>query len=148
MSDGEVFEFCSRGNKAPNNPGPHGKKPQRKTVTKRAVDALKPGTMIADDEVRGFVARRLPSGTVTYGYRYMNADGAQRWLPLGLHGKLTPDNARTLAKKAAGQVATARTLSPIIAQRSECRGAIRIASVKVAMHSGATARAASIICWS
>jgi hypothetical protein len=41
------------------------KKPRRKTITKRAVDALGPGESIADDEVRGFVVRRMPSGTVT-----------------------------------------------------------------------------------
>jgi integrase len=44
---------------------------------------------------------------VTYGLRY-RADGVQRWLPLGLHGQITPDTARTLAKKRAGEVADGR----------------------------------------
>jgi integrase len=81
------------------------KTPQREKITKRAVDALQVGQSIADTEVRGFVVRRLPSGTVTYGYRYSNAAGTQRWLPLGLHGKITADQARTLAKKATGLAA-------------------------------------------
>lgn len=84
------------------------KKPARETITKRAVDAMRPGDIIADDEVRGFVIRCLPSGTRTYGFRYVNAAGKQRWLPLGLHGSVTPDGARRAARKAAGQVADGR----------------------------------------
>lgn len=81
------------------------KKPTRGAITKRTVDAMQPGDIIADDEVRGFVVRCLPSGTRTYGFRYVNAAGRQRWLPLGLHGSVTPDGARRGARKAAGQVA-------------------------------------------
>jgi integrase-like protein/Arm domain-containing DNA-binding protein len=78
-------------------------------ITKRTVDTLRPGESVADAEVRGFVVRRLPSGTVTYGYRYRTKGaGEQRWLPLGLHGQITPDQARELAKKRAGEVADAR----------------------------------------
>jgi integrase len=74
-------------------------------ITKRAVDALRPGQSIADIEVKGFIVRRLPSGTVSYGYRFRNREGKQRWVPIGLHGQITPDQARTLAKKRAGEVA-------------------------------------------
>ena len=63
---------------------------------------------MSDSEIRGFVARRLPSGTVTYGYRYRDRGGRQRWLPLGLHGSITPDQARELAKQRAGEVAGGR----------------------------------------
>ncbi len=76
-------------------------------ITKAAVDALKPGDILADTEVKGFVARRLPSGVITYGLRYRVA-GKQRWLALGLHGRVTPDKARRLAKKGAGEVAEDR----------------------------------------
>lgn len=51
----------------------------QKTITKRAVDALKPGGIIADDAVLGFLARRLPSGLLTYGYRYRKY-GQLRWI--------------------------------------------------------------------
>jgi len=74
-------------------------------ITKRAVDVLRPGQSIADTEVKGFVVRCLPSGTVSYGYRFRNRKGEQRWVPIGLHGQITPDQARTLAKKRAGEVA-------------------------------------------
>ena len=76
-------------------------------ITKAAVDALKAGDILADTEVKGFVARCLPSGVVTYGLRYRVA-GKQRWLALGLHGRVTPDKARRLAKKGAGEVAVNR----------------------------------------
>ena len=76
-------------------------------ITKAAVDALKPGDILADTDVKGFVARRLPSGIITYGLRYRVAR-KQRWLALGLHGRVTPDSARRLAKKKVGAVADDR----------------------------------------
>ena len=79
----------------------------RRKITKAAVDALEPGDNLADTEIKGFVARRLPSGAVTYGIRYRVA-GKQRWFALGLHGRITPDKARQLAKKRMGEVADAR----------------------------------------
>ena len=45
---------------------------------------------------------------VTYGFRYRDQARKQRWLPLGLHGQITPDQARDLAKKRAGEVADDR----------------------------------------
>ena len=44
---------------------------------------------------------------VAYSYRYRFA-GKQRWVPLGLQGNITPAEARTLAKKRAGEVANGR----------------------------------------
>jgi len=76
-------------------------------ITKRTIDTLAPSAIVADSEIKGFVARRLPSGAITYGYRY-RTNGKQRWLPLGLHGRITPDEARGLAKRAAGDVAHGR----------------------------------------
>jgi integrase len=81
----------------------------RGKITKRVVDALVAGgPPLSDSEIKGFVARRLPSGTVTYGYRYRDRGGRQRWLPLGLHGSITPDQAREFAKQRAGEVASGR----------------------------------------
>lgn len=77
-------------------------------IIKTKVDRLEPGQIIYDTEIKGFVARALPSGTVTYGFRYRNAAGASRWVGLGLHGSITADQARTLAKKRAGEVADKR----------------------------------------
>jgi integrase len=88
----------------------------RNKITKAAVDALRTGHIVADTEVKGFVARRLPSGVVTYGFRYRVA-GKQRWLALGVHGRITPDMARRLAKKRAGQVADGR--DPAVERKTE-----------------------------
>jgi len=79
-------------------------------ITKRTVDALRPKSIISDDEIKGFVARRPGSGAITYGFRYRPKDGPakQRWLTLGRHGNITADEARILAKKRAGEVADAR----------------------------------------
>lgn len=75
-------------------------------ISKTQVDRMAAGQILADKEVKGFVARRLDSGAVTYGYRYRDkTTGKQRWLGLGLHGSITAEQARGLAKKAAGEVA-------------------------------------------
>jgi hypothetical protein len=79
----------------------------RRKITKATVDALESGVVLADTELRGFVARRLPSGVVTYGLRY-RAAGRQRWMALGIHGRVTPDQARKIAKQRIGEVAADR----------------------------------------
>jgi integrase len=77
-----------------------------KAITKRTIDAMKPGDIVADETVEGFVARCLPSGKITYGFRYrQRSTGKRRWIALGLHGQLTPEGARTIAQKHAGIVA-------------------------------------------
>jgi integrase len=77
-------------------------------ISKRTIDALKPGEFIADTEIKGFVARRLPSGVITYGFQYRTDNGKRPWVSLGLHGNITADEARRLAKKRAGEVADNR----------------------------------------
>lgn len=77
-------------------------------ITVKSVNDLRgrrDNKIITDTEIKGFVARYLPTGVITYGYRYRNREGKQRWLPLGLHGQITPDEARKLAKIAAAKVA-------------------------------------------
>jgi Arm DNA-binding domain len=77
----------------------------RQKISKSAVDALQPGQNLADSNPIGFVARRLPSGAITYGYRYRDKEtGQQRWIGLGLRGDITPDQARRKAFKIAAQV--------------------------------------------
>jgi integrase len=80
---------------------------KRATITKRRVDALQKGESLVDDQVRGFVVRRLRTGSITYGLRY-SSDGKQKWLSLGLHGRITPSQARELAQQRAGEVAAGR----------------------------------------
>jgi integrase len=70
-------------------------------VTKRNVDALKPSagkqTVLWDDELRSFGVRCLPSGLKVYVLKYRTQGGRQRWLTLGQHGALTPEQARIKA---------------------------------------------------
>jgi integrase len=75
-------------------------------ITKRSVDALKPPmgrhAFLWDEELRGFGVRCLPSGLKVYVLKYRTRGGRQRWLTLGQHGALTPEEAR---KKAAREKA-------------------------------------------
>jgi integrase len=67
------------------------------------------------------VARCLPSEAVTYGFRYRDkTTGKQRWLGLGIHGSITAEQARDLAKKRAGDVADHRDpVAELEAKRAE-----------------------------
>jgi hypothetical protein len=76
----------------------------RGAITKRSVEALAVGKTLYDDKIAGFLARRLPSGGISYGYRY-RANGKQPLLALGVHGSITATDARRLAQRAAGRVA-------------------------------------------
>jgi integrase len=103
----------------------------RKAITKTAVDAMKPGDLIADTKVQGFVVRCLPSGKVTYGFRYrLKNAGTRRWIALGLHGQITPDEARTIAQKHAGAVADRRDpLAEQVTARAKAKGAQTIGDI-------------------
>jgi integrase len=76
-------------------------------LTKRVVDAANPKTgdyFIWDDELRGFGLRIFPSGLKTYVAQYRK-DGRSRRIAIGVHGALTPDDARKQAKIILGDVA-------------------------------------------
>ena len=77
----------------------HGEDVMRARISKRTVDKLQPGQSIADLDVRGFTARCLPSGAISYDLRYRTATGDRRRLSLGLHGAVTPDQARSIAER-------------------------------------------------
>jgi len=75
-------------------------------ISKTTVERLKPGERIADKEIRGFLARRLDSGAISYAYRYrVKGTNEQRLISLGIHGTITAEQARGFAKKRAGEVA-------------------------------------------
>jgi Arm domain-containing DNA-binding protein len=69
---------------------------------------VKPVTFVADIETKGFNVRKLKSGTVSYGVKYRNREGTQRWLSLGAHGETTADIARRVAKQRLGEIAAGR----------------------------------------
>ncbi len=68
------------------------------------------GASIVDTKVDGFIARKLPSGKVSYGYRYRGPNRKQWWLSLGVHGQsgVTADTARAQAKVLQGRVAAGK----------------------------------------
>jgi integrase len=81
----------------------------RARISKATINGLPRGKLLIDTEIRGFVARRLPSGGVSYGLRYRDrTTGQRRWIGLGVHGDITPDQARREAERRRGEVADKR----------------------------------------
>jgi integrase len=74
-------------------------------ISAKTVAKLKPGDAISDTEIRGFSARRWDTGSITYSLRYRTRSGDRKRLLIGVHGNLTADEARKLAKQRAGEVA-------------------------------------------
>ncbi|WP_411819894.1 tyrosine-type recombinase/integrase [Hyphococcus formosus] len=67
-------------------------------ITKRRVDAAKPGETIWDEGLPGFGLRVFASGKRSYVLKYRTG-GVQRWFTIGRHGVWTPDAARSEAKR-------------------------------------------------
>ena len=76
----------------------------RRRITKRTVDALKPGQIAWDGETVGFGIRRQRDKK-NYILKY-RAGGRQRWITIGRHGSpWTPETARREARRLLGEVA-------------------------------------------
>ena len=77
-------------------------------ITKRRVDALRCKTgkdrvFLWDDALAGFGVSAFPSGTKVYVAQFRK-DGRSRRIAIGDHGRLTPEEARSEAKKLLGAV--------------------------------------------
>ena len=72
-------------------------------ITKRSVELLRPepnkDVFAWDSEMRGFGVRVKPSGAKTFLIQYRNIEGRTRRLVLGQFGAVTPEMARTAARK-------------------------------------------------
>ena len=75
-----------------------------KRITKRLVEALKPGSIIWDTDVKGFGVRCQRRDKI-YVLK-TRTGGRQRWFSIGPHGSpWTPEKARTRAKRILGEIA-------------------------------------------
>ena len=86
--------------------------PSKTKLTKRVVDGAtpRPGRyFVWDAELKGFALRVAESGTKTYIVRYrprgLGHGAPKRFVVLGRHGPITPDEARASAKAILGAVA-------------------------------------------
>jgi integrase len=96
-------------------------------ITKRSVDALvcQPGKdreVLWDEDLAGFGVVVFPSGSKSYVVQYRQ-NGISRRSNIGKHGRLTPDEARSEAKKLLGAVETG--VDPI-ADRKAARGVMTL----------------------
>ena len=72
------------------------------TLTKRTVDAAKPGDdvrIVWDDKIAGFGLVVRPSGVKSFVFNYRSPEGRTRRITLGKHGVLTAEQARKLARE-------------------------------------------------
>lgn len=78
-------------------------------LTKRFVESIIPDpkkiTKYWDEELRRFGVIVMPSGRRTYCIEYRNEDRIQKRIKIGIHGQITAEEARNLAKVKLGQVA-------------------------------------------
>lgn len=77
-------------------------------LTKRTVETLLPDPegprIVWDTEIKGFGVVVLPSGRLTYCVQYRNAQRIKKRLKIGVHGQITTEEARVLAKKYLAEV--------------------------------------------
>lgn len=80
-----------------------------KKLTKRIVESIKPNKteelLVWDSEIRGFGLRVYPSGRRTYFVQYRNEFQRTRRKKIGVHGHVTAEEAREIAKGLLGDVA-------------------------------------------
>ncbi len=78
-------------------------------ITKRFVETIKPDAIKTlkywDSELKGFGVVVLPSGRQTYCIQYRNQQRVLKRYKVGVHGQITTEEARGLAKKRLGQIA-------------------------------------------
>lgn len=87
-------------------------------LTKRFIESIVPDPQkplkFWDDEVRRFGVVILPSGRRTYCIEYRNANHVQKRVKIGVHGQITLEEARNLAKIKLGKVAHGEDLAETV----------------------------------
>jgi integrase len=90
------------------------------------IKVMQPKSILWDNIVRGFNARRQFSNVITYSVVYRTNEGRQRWHKLGRHPILTPDLARKEAIKILREVALGGDPS---AERHDLRHGLSVAQL-------------------
>ena len=119
-------------------------------LTKRTVDAAAPGALryiVWDAELKGFALRVAPSGTKTYILRYrprgLGAAAPKRFIVIGRHGPLTPDEARARARSLLGKVAAGGDPAKEQVRQAEGITVARLVDLFIAEHVEAKRKAAT-----
>lgn len=71
-------------------------------ITKRLVDSLIPKEkdyIVWDDNIKGFGIKVTPKGKKSYLFKYLSKDKVQRRPAIGIHGNITCEQAREIAKE-------------------------------------------------
>jgi integrase len=98
-------------------------------LTKRAVESIKAASVdviVWDTDLKGFGLKITPLGRRSYFLYYRTRSGQQRRPNIGLHGALTCDEARQIARKWLAEVATGTDVS---AERQANRRSATIADL-------------------
>ncbi len=80
----------------------------KKKLTISTVKALEPDSSpyeVRDTQIKGFLLRVQPSGSMVYYLDYRGSDGKRNRYRIGAHGTLTAAQARDVAEQKAGEVA-------------------------------------------
>ncbi|MDO8421579.1 MAG: tyrosine-type recombinase/integrase [Parvibaculum sp.] len=70
----------------------------RARLTKRAVDAITAPGFVWDSDLTGFHVRTLATGRKTYGLQYRDRNGRQHRPKIGVHGQISAEQARDIAR--------------------------------------------------
>ena len=77
--------------------------PKREKITNTSVKAITPqDRRLNDTEIPGFHALISQAGKISY-YLYYRVNGKQANYKIGVHGQITPAQARDIAKAKAGE---------------------------------------------
>ena len=117
-------------------------------LTKRFIESIVPDPhkplKYWDDEVRRFGVIILPSGRRTYCIEYRNANHVQKRVKIGVHGQITLEEARNIAKIRLGQVARGEDLAETIRQSRNVPTVSELAEKYLEVHAEKKKRPKSI----